>query len=295
MSSSFPVVVPTSPVTQSRRPIALWGFVSAIVALTGLAASLRPAPAAGFARSWVSGAAVEAAPAAPTSAPPNVPPLTWVAIPGGAFRMGGERGEADERPVHTVTLKAFELTRTEVTVEQYAACVNAGACSAPETGQSCNWGVAGRASHPINCVYWDQAQAFGRWAGGRLPTEAEWEYAARSGGKDIAYPWGNEAANYGAGSTAEVCGKGEFGGICDMAGNVWEWVEDWYHSRYVGAPADGSAYVTPAGSSRVARGGSWTDSLHHMRARNRDFFAPGGKYANRGFRLARSPASPSSP
>ncbi|MBI5244538.1 MAG: SUMF1/EgtB/PvdO family nonheme iron enzyme [Elusimicrobia bacterium] len=86
------------------------------------------------------------------------------------------------------------MAKTEVTVAQYKACVDTGACAAPDTGGSCNWGVSGRESHPVNCVDWNQAKAFSEWADGRLPSEAEWEYAARSAGKDRKYPWGDEQA-----------------------------------------------------------------------------------------------------
>ena len=196
----------------------------------------------------------------------------WVLIPGGSFNMGSNNGESDEKPVHRVTVRTFEMTKTQVTVEQYKACVDAGACTAPDTGGSCNWGQSDRGKHPINCVDWHQAQAYAKWAGGRLPSEAEWEYAARSGGRDWKYPWGNGNAtceravmydgDLGCGreSTWPVCSKPRGNtthGLCDMAGNVWEWVQDWYHDSYKGAPTDGSAWEKPTGSIRVNRGGSW--------------------------------------
>jgi iron(II)-dependent oxidoreductase len=108
--------------------------------------------------------------------------------------MGSDDGNGDEKPVHRVTVPTFEMTKTQVTVDQYKACVDAGACTAPDSGGACNWGQSDRGKHPINCVDWQQAQAYAQWAGGRLPTEAEWEYAARSGGRDWKYPWGDEEA-----------------------------------------------------------------------------------------------------
>ena len=232
--------------------------------------------------------------------------IEWVTIPGGSFMMGSEGGDSDEKPVHRVTVMSFEMAKTEVTVGQYKACVDAGACAKPDTGREyCNWGVSGRENHPINCINWAQAQAFAEWAGGRLPTEAEWEYAARSGGAERKYPWGDEepscerAVMYGGGwgcgkdSTWPVCSKpkGNTGqGLCDMAGNVWEWVQDWYHGSYEGAPGDGSAWESPAGSIRVVRGGSWYSlDARSLRAADRVNVDPAFRLGDLGFRLARSP------
>lgn len=217
--------------------------------------------------------------------------------------MGSSEGDSDEEPVHRVRVKAFELAKTEVTVGQYRACVEAGACTKPGTGGFCNWGESARESHPVNCVDWSQARAFSRWAGGRLPSEAEWEYAARSGGRDQAYPWGNEAAscdrtivdNGGNGCgrqrTWPVCSKAKGNsahGLCDLAGNVWEWVEDWYHDTYRGAPSGGSAWTSPAGSYGVFRGGSWYYTGSYCRAANRNGYDPGYRLHGLGFRAARS-------
>ena len=126
-------------------------------------------------------------------------------------------------------------------------------------GDYCNWNQSGRGDHPINCVSWNQARTFATWLGARLPTEAEWEYAARSGGENREYPWGDEEAtceravvyeryqnpkdgNRGCGrdSTWAVCSKSAGNteqGLCDMAGNVWEWVEDDWHFSFDGAPS----------------------------------------------------------
>jgi iron(II)-dependent oxidoreductase len=207
------------------------------------------------------------------------------------------------QPVHAVTVGAFELTKTEVTVSQYAACVTAGACTAPATGNQCNWEVAGYEEHPVNCVDWDQSRAFCTWAGGRLATEAEWGHAARSGGQEIDYPWGNEMATCvyavmyeggsgcGTGRTMAVCSKpagNSAQGVCDLAGNVREWVEDDWHGAYTGAPANGSAWIdNPRGSARVVRCGSLSSDDHHLRASFRYFDDPSVQHYGLGLRCAR--------
>jgi formylglycine-generating enzyme required for sulfatase activity len=226
--------------------------------------------------------------------------------------MGSNEGDNDEKPVHRAAVRAFEMARTEVTVAQYRACVQAGECTAPATGGWCNWGVSGRDDHPVNCVDWNQAQGFVRWLGGgaRLPTEAEWEYAARSGGKAWTYPWGNEQATCeyavmghqractesdpcgcGRNSTWPVCSKSKGNttqGLCDMAGNVREWVQDWYHDSYSGAPSDGRAWESPTGSFRVTRGGSWGFDARFVRAAYRGNVDPGYRDSLLGLRPARS-------
>jgi formylglycine-generating enzyme required for sulfatase activity len=199
---------------------------------------------------------------------------TWVSISGDTFEMGSAKGDFSELPVHKVTVLSFEIMKSEVTVSQYRECVNSDHCSEPESGGEWdNWNISGRENYPVNQVDWFQAQAFCEWAGGRLPTESEWEYAARSGGQVITYPWGEETptCNYtvmdengqgcGNGGTMRVCSKtagNTAQGLCDMAGNVWEWVQDWPHPNYEGAPTDGSAWESPGDSAdRMVRGGSW--------------------------------------
>ncbi len=227
--------------------------------------------------------------------------VEWVRIPGGSFRMGSNE-QSDEKPVHEVRVKTFELAKSEVTVGQYGACVKAGKCTAPDTGEYCNWGKSGREQHPVNCVDWNQARAFSVWVGGRLPTEAEWEYAARSGGKARKYPWGNEKATCaravmndggrgcGRRSTWPVCSKPKGNSaqsVCDLAGNVWEWVEDVYAESYAGAPTDGSAR-TGGWSYRVFRGGCWYNTAGVLRAAFRRWNPAGLRNYFLGFRPARS-------
>lgn len=237
--------------------------------------------------------------------------LVWVEIQGGSFMMGSLIGDEDEQPVHRVTIPTFEITRTEVTKAQYKACFDASVCTEPGEYPSnlfCNWELSEHWDHPVNCVDWEQAGVFCRWSGGRLPTEAEWEYAAKSGGKDAEYPWGDETATChyvvmddheaggdgcGRDETWPVCsrptGNTEHG-LCDMAGNVWEWVRDQYYDSYEGAPTDGSSRegILP-GLGRVRRGGGFSaSSPDAFRAANRSFNGtPSDRSRPLGIRCAR--------
>lgn len=226
--------------------------------------------------------------------------IEWIRIPGGSFDMGSNDGSDDEKPIHRVTVQTFEMSKSQVTVDQYRAGVNAGACTAPGTGLYGNWDKPDRGDHPVNYVDWYQAQAFAKWVGGRLPTEAEWEYVARSGGLNQKYPWGDEEASFAHAvmvvindywTTLPVCSRplgNTAQGLCDMVGNVWEWVQDWYHDSYQGAPSDGSAWESPSGSGRVIRGGGFDSLAWGMGAATRGYIAPYGRGGNLGFRLVRS-------
>ena len=232
--------------------------------------------------------------------------LEWVSIPGGSFSMGSNDGASDEKPVHTVRVSGFEMARSEVTFGQYQACVDAGACTVPHVlDGACRVMLQGKwqdgnlpssfrgEDSPVVCVDWHQAKAYSEWVGGRLPTESEWEYAAR-GGQSYTYAGSNTVGDVAwlsensGGATHAVCGKKRNGyGLCDMSGNVWEWVEDWYHGSYSGAPADGSAWLSPAGSSRVLRGGSWYGDARCARVAYRSGNVPGYRSSSFGFRPVR--------
>lgn len=229
--------------------------------------------------------------------------LSWVRIPAGHQVVGSNSASADisEKPAHPVKLKAFDISRSEITIREYAACVNQSSCSFPRKGGQCNWGKPDRLDHPVNCVDWMQAAEFASWAGGRLPSEAEWEYAAR-GGSESEYPWGNEppscdravfAVNGGGcgwKSTWKVCSKplgNTSSGLCDMAGNVREWVSDSWSVDYQAASFDGTAMHSAYKTYRVNRGGSWQSLPRWLRcsARNKDYQKD--RLPDIGFRIVR--------
>ncbi|MBW2703519.1 MAG: SUMF1/EgtB/PvdO family nonheme iron enzyme [Deltaproteobacteria bacterium] len=233
--------------------------------------------------------------------------IQWVEIPAGSFMMGSEiERRPEEMPVHLVNVPAFLMNRTEVTVRQYRACVEAGACTEPDKGWTFgNWGVPGRDEHPVNCVDWFQASAYCQWLGVRLPSEAEWEYAARSAGQDITYPWGDELATcdyaimhdeeegYGCGmlGTWEVCSKpagNTSQGLCDMSGNIYEWVQDYYHDDYVNAPTDGSAWEIPSHEFRITRGGCFGYGYPLLRSASRRGFPYERIFDFNGFRCSKN-------
>ena len=174
------------------------------------------------------------------------------------------------------------FTLTEITVAQYRACVDVDRCSPPGDDEWCNWSMAGREHHPVNCIDWSQAKAVCRWLGGRLPTEDEW-YAEASNGGTRRYPWGDEEVNCeraiwrkgcGRESTWPVCSRPEgnsVSGLCDMSGNVWEW-------------------TATAGdeSRRVVRGGSWLyDYPDALRAAERGRNVPTDRNNHLGARCVR--------
>ena len=208
-----------------------------------------------------------------------------VAIPAGPFTQGSTKGDEDERPARSVTLKAFAIDKTEVTRGEYGKCVAAKKCKLPPVKSA-----ETDADLPMTDVDWNDAQTYCRFAGGRLPTEGEWEKAAR-GTDGREYPWGNDAdcarANWGnfegegpcAGKNPGrpvVVGKYPAGaspyGVLDLGGNVWEWVAD----KYDEDP-----------KRRVVRGGSCCSFFVGPRAPNRNAWSPQHRDGDLGFRCAR--------
>jgi formylglycine-generating enzyme required for sulfatase activity len=237
----------------------------------------------------------------------------WITIDGGRFLMGDD-DELRESPAHEVTVSGFQIMRTEVTVAQYRRCVEAEVCSAPATGEALNWtGSREEDGQPINGISWLQMTTFAAWVaqdqpGVRLPTEAEWEYAAKSQGQEITFPWGDMLpdctyARYRGtddepclfGGTAPVCstpnGNTEQG-LCDMAGNVYEWVQDEWHDSYNGAPIDGSAWCAAGCAddpsvSHVVKGGAWSSAANYIRTARRGQNATRDQVTSVGARLVR--------
>ena len=251
-----------------------------------------------------------------------------VLIPAGEFQMGSNSGESDEKPVHSVYVDAFYMDEYEVTNAEYAAFLNA---KGKHTEGGTTWldigdiearieydarieyvaGVyrvkAGYENHPVTYVSWYGAMAYSKWKGKRLPTEAEWEKAARGNLSGLTYPWGNSIdrnkANYNRhiGDTTAV---GEYTangyGLYDMAGNVWEWCLDEYNSGFYAVspsqnPLSGANSIdwildnyTGVESPRVLRGGSWGNLAQLVRVAFRHGVNPSNTYFDIGFRCART-------
>jgi formylglycine-generating enzyme required for sulfatase activity len=249
--------------------------------------------------------------------PATDPVGCMIRVPAGRFLMGaqstdpeapGHDPEAapDEGPVHQVTLPSFWIHRNEVTVHQYKLCVEAGDCAIADivtTGGSFNYGGY-EWFNPANGVTWEGARRYCAFIGGRLPTEAEWEYAAR-GPLSERYPWGEQPASCafavlddGSGSG---CGRNASFNVqmyarndqahrnfrlFHMSGNVWEWVADWYDPTYYARSPGESPRGPETGVRRVHRGGSWTDPPERLRASARSSAEPGIQIDDIGFRCA---------
>ncbi|MFC2030777.1 SUMF1/EgtB/PvdO family nonheme iron enzyme [Chloroflexota bacterium] len=266
-----------------------------------------------------------AAPPTPTSLPTNTPPLptpspaataaesptpapavpelpsvaeTMVEISAGPFVMGQDKGDRAHRPAHEVDLPAYEIDKFEVTNADYAAFVEAAAyVSHGEKVGKKYWldsFTEGKETHPVVRVTWDDAAAYCEWAGKRLPTEAEWEKAAR-GTEALRFPWGNDwdpsKANVKDTGLRTTVVVGSFGtgaspyGVEDMAGNVWEWTGDWYDA-YPGNSAGDRYYGEQC---RVTRGGGWFDDETQSTTFGRNCGVPDETLNDDlGFRCARS-------
>jgi iron(II)-dependent oxidoreductase len=250
------------------------------------------------------------------------PPQGMVLIPAGHFQMGSEEGDVDEAPIHTVYLDAFYIDKYEVTNAQYRKFVEATGHPAPRgTGYTAVYDVLDRddyqpwndpgfnqPNHPITNVTWSDAIAYCEWLGKRLPTEAEWEKAARSGIEGAKYTWGNSDPNNRTANFADsntrfewrsqeindsflfVAPVGSFQpngyGLFDMAGNLWEWCSDWYGASYYAESPRENPKGPPTGERRVLRSGAWYRALHTIRSAERVSDYPDSNLNVIGFRCA---------
>ena len=283
---------------------ALWYFVkqqgirtagkTPAVVQTPKAAS-PPAPPVPVETSPTARPAPVVVPAAPQSSPPVTEP-EMTAIPGGSFAMGSN-DDASEKPVHQVSVKAFAISKFPITVREWNECVAAKQCADL---------VSGAPDMPVTNVSWADAKQFVTWLAQathknyRLPSEAEWEYAAR-GGTQTKFWWGDQfrsgmasCKNCSDGSTgAQLVKVGNFEpnrfGLYDMGGTVDQWVEDCWHKNYQGAPTDGSEWLDGDCTSHVIRSGSWMNDASYVRPANRDHYDTGVRYPTHGFRVALSP------
>ena len=240
--------------------------------------------------------------------------VQMVLIPGGTFQKGdlNGRGDGHERPIHSVTVPAFRIGKYEVTFAQWDACVTDGGCDGYRPDDE-GWG---RGNRPVINVSWDDAQLYIAWLNGRtgggfrLPTESEWEYAARAGtttmyhfgddesqlclyanhaDRSTKLQWRNESCSDGVGERTTEVGRYRSNGygLHDMHGNVMEWVQDCWNDSYAGAPNDGNARLKGDCSRRVVRGGSWVDFALDLRSAYRAGDPRTFRSNAEGFRLAR--------
>ena len=231
----------------------------------------------------------------------HFPDRSMLLVPAGEFRMGSFGGDPDELPVHKVYLGAFFMDKYQVTVSQYVRFLEATPHDSPP-----EWTLMNKPtnqSRPVANVDWEDADAYCKWAGKRLATEAEWEKAAR-GTDGRVYPWGNEPpTRFHANSGKEVWsnhsalspvgtfeeGKSPYG-IYDMAGNVWEWVSDWYDPEYYQTSPPQNPSGPRRGSHKVVRGGSWgSNGITDLRSSDREIHVPSFRGFGTGFRCAQTP------
>ncbi|MDE0314954.1 MAG: formylglycine-generating enzyme family protein [Candidatus Poribacteria bacterium] len=243
-----------------------------------------------------------------------------ILIPGGTFTMGNEKRAPDERPTHKVYLDAYYISKYEVTNAEYYEFWHSLQANNPQkTLESTqhtpenfthlphigDWPERATKfpNHPVVGVSWYDAKAYAEWKGMRLPTEAEWEKAAR-GYSDRTWPWGNAIKPYANtsdkndGYENRIAPVGSFPkgksyfGVMDMAGNVWEWTADWYSDVYYFHSPKKNPTGPTVGSWRVIRGGSWIDTLPRCSTTFRYYFYPTLKTSSVGFRVAKTAEKP---
>jgi len=227
------------------------------------------------------------------------PPEDMVLIPGGYFTMGSD--SSDEKPRHKVWIDSFFMDKYEVTNCQYKEFIKATGHPEPLFFNDTN---LNKPNQPVVGVNYYDALSYAYWVGRRLPTEAEWEYAARGGLNDKEYPWGNDPpftrCNYAPGGKKEADGyefttpvgrfKSNKYGLYDMAGNVWEWCHDFYDSTYYQRSPEKNPQGPDTGYTKVIRGGSWLSiNPKHLRCSSRLKLKPFIKDRYYGFRCAKTP------
>lgn len=216
-----------------------------------------------------------------------------VPLPGGSFAMGSNE-DASEKPVHQVTVKRFAIGKYPISIREWNLCAVAKACGFTATGPD---------DAPVGNISWSDAKRFAAWLAEttgkpyRLPSEAEWEYAAR-GGTQTRYWWGDQlqpdvascknctqvASNEPPNKVGSL--KPNPFGLYDMGGTVDQWVEDCFHKNYQGAPTDGTAWLEDGCTSHVLRSGSWRNDARYVRPSNRDGYDTRVRYPTHGFRIA---------
>lgn len=208
-------------------------------------------------------------------------------IPGGTFMMGSDDGDQDEQPAHEVVISPFYLDIHEVTIAQYRRFIEATGRPAPLFWHP----DLDRPDDPVVGVSWFDANDYAAWLGKRLPTEAEWEFAARGGSAGARYPWGDspdrDAANYASFGIVPVKSFPPNGfGLHDMAGNVWEWCSDWYDRDFYRRGPMHNPQGPFEGALKVLRGGAWYCTEDAVRSSNRYYAAPQTQDFSMGFRCA---------
>jgi formylglycine-generating enzyme required for sulfatase activity len=227
-------------------------------------------------------------------------------VPGGTFAMGSASGDADQSPVHNVTVSPFSIDKTEVTFGQYDSCVMEGKCAPAhyDDGACVIWTNEGfknvrvpqgfrDARYPVVCVTWFQAQQYCGSRGKKLPTEAQWEYAAL-GGRTAIYAWGDSPPSSARCTQPQRMHPEKTGafapnpwGLYDMTGNVWEWTQDHYSPDYYGVSPQQDPPGADVGQYRSIRGGGWYSDGLQLRIQNRHWFEPNFGEVSVGFRCVR--------
>jgi formylglycine-generating enzyme required for sulfatase activity len=227
-------------------------------------------------------------------------------LPGGALLMGGGEGDDDEQPEHTVTLSPFSIDKHETSYAEYDSCVRKGVCSPAhyDDGKCLMWTSEGIArvrvppqyrspDYPVVCVTWYQAKEYCSFRGKRLPTEAQWEYAALAGGSGT-YTWGSQQPSSSRCTSPEnrrPLASGTFPpnawGLYDMTGNVWEWTYDLYQKDFYSYSEPQDPSGPPVGRYRVIRGGGWYSGQSQLRSKNRQWLVPEYGEVSVGIRCAK--------